>query len=35
MGLLKKRYLLQKCALNLPNKNINISNFIIEVRDFD
>jgi hypothetical protein len=35
MGLLKKKYLLQKYALKLPNKNINFSDFIIQIRDRD
>jgi hypothetical protein len=34
MGPLKKEYLLQKHVLKLPNKNINLSDFIIEVRNF-
>lgn len=34
MGPLKKKYLLQKYALKLPNKNTNLSNFIIQVGNF-
>lgn len=33
MGLLKEKYLLKKYALKLSNKNINLSNSIIQVRD--